>query len=126
MIGGTDVVIPSSGDAAALESAARIIHQFWPHARFEDAVTGDKYDHYGQIPFRRVRELLVYRDAQAEAAWDAEDANSPPNSMVYFILGRDSITVVMDDPDAVGMMSILGSLRASQEPAIQPSDVSGS
>ncbi|HQU44156.1 MAG TPA: hypothetical protein PK867_15155 [Pirellulales bacterium] len=119
MIGGTDIIIPATGDPAALDICARIVRRYWPQARFEDAVTGEKYAQYGEIPLGCVRELLVYRDAHAESAWDADDANSPENSMLYLILSGDSITVVLDDPDAADMRSIVGSLRTSLEAAIQ-------
>ncbi len=50
MIGGNDIVIPAVGDSAALEACLRIVQRHWPHARFEDAITGDKYSRYGDIP----------------------------------------------------------------------------
>lgn len=119
MIGGTDIVIPATGDPAAFDICARIIRRYWPHARFEDAVTGNKYEQYGDIPLGGVRELFIYRDAHAEAAWDADDANSPANSMLYLVLSRDSITLVLDDPDSAEMRSLVASLRTSLESAIQ-------
>ena len=121
MIGGKDIVIPATGDSAALDICARIVRWYWPGARFEDAIAGEKYQRYGEIPLGCVRELFVYRDTEAECAWDADDANSPDNSMLYFILCRDSITIVVDDPDAPEMGSILASLRDSLESAIHRS-----
>ena len=85
MIGGNDIVIPAVGDSAALEACLRIVRRHWPHARFEDAITGDKYSLYGDIPLGRVREVIAYPDADAEAAWDADSPDSPPNSMLYLI-----------------------------------------
>lgn len=119
MIGGTDILIPATGDAAALDVCTRILRHFWPRARFEDAVTGDKYEEYGEIPLGCVRELFVYRDAQAESDWDADESSTPENSMVYLILSSDFITVVLDDPDAAEMRSIVASLRISLHSAIQ-------
>jgi hypothetical protein len=111
MIGGNDIVIPAVGDPAALEACARIVQRHWPQARFEDAVTGDKYRWYGDIPLGRVQELLAYPDAQAEAAWDADSADSPPNSMLYLILSPESVTAVLDDPNTADMRSLLASIR---------------
>lgn len=111
MIGGTDIVIPAVGDPAALDACARIVQRRWPHARFEDAVTGEKYARYGDIPLGRVRELFAYPDDKAEAAWDAGSPESPPNSMLYFILGPDSVTAVLDDPNTPEMQAILESIR---------------
>jgi len=111
MIGGDDIVIPAVGDPAALEACVRIVQRHWPHARFEDAITGDKYSRCGEIPLGRVREVLVYPNADAEAAWDADNPGSPPNSMLYLILSTDFITVVVDDPTTADMRSILDSIR---------------
>lgn len=111
MIGGNDIVIPAVGDPAALEACARIVQRHWPQARFEDAETGDKYNRYGEIPFGCVRQLLAYPDADAEAAWDADRPDSPPNSMIYLILSPDFVTAVLDDPSEAAMRSILESIR---------------
>lgn len=119
MIGGTDIAIPAAGGSATLDLCTRIVWQFWPQARFEDAVTGAKYQQYAEIPFASLRELLIYRDAQTESAWDAGDANAPENSMLYLILAKSSITVVVDDPRTEAMRSIVESLRASLEAAIR-------
>ncbi len=111
MIGGTDIVIPAVGDASALDACARVVQRCWPHARFEDAETGEKYAWYGDIPFGRVRELFAYPDDKAEAAWDADRPDSPPNSMLYLILSPDSVTAVLDDPDAADMRAMLEGFR---------------
>ena len=111
MIGGTDILIPAVGDADALDACARIVQHRWPQARFEDAVTGEKYARYGDIAFGRVRELFAYRDAEAEAAWDADSADSPWNSMLYLILSSDFVTVVLDDPQTAEMRAMLEAFR---------------
>jgi hypothetical protein len=111
MIGGVDVVIPTVGDAAALETCARIVQHCWPNARFEDAETGEKYANSGDIPLGRVRELFAYVDAEAEAAWDADREDSPPNSMLYLIRSPDSITIVLDDPNTADMQALLEEFR---------------
>lgn len=111
MIGGTDIVIPATGDAASLDACVRIIRRYWPQARFEDAVSGDKYSSFSDIPFGYVQELLAYPTAEAEAAWDADSPDSPPNSMLYLIRSPESITAVLDDPHAAGMRSLLESMQ---------------
>ncbi len=80
-------------------------------ARFEDAITGDKYQRIGDIPLGRVRELLAYPDAHAETAWDADSPDSPPNSMLYLILSDHFVTVVVDDPKTPDMQALLESIR---------------
>jgi hypothetical protein len=111
MIGGDDIVIPAVGDAAALEACVRIVQRRWPRARFEDALSGHKYDSYGEIPFGFVRELFAYPDAAAEAMWDADSPDSPPNSLLYLIVSSEFITAVLDDPTSADMRSILRSIR---------------
>jgi hypothetical protein len=115
MIGGTDIVIPAVGDPAALDACARIVQRRWPHARFEDAVTGEKYARYADIPLGRVRELFAYPDDSAEAAWDADRPDSPPNSILYLILSANFVTVVLDDPNTADMRAMLEGFRTLLE-----------
>lgn len=111
MIGGVDVVIPAVGDAAALEACVRIVQRHWPNARFEDAESGEKYARCCDVPLQCVRELFVYSDAQAEAAWDADREDSLPNSMLYLIRSPDFITIVLDDPNTADMQAMLEEFR---------------
>ncbi len=111
MIGGNDIVFPAVGDSASLEACARIVNRRWPEARFEDAVTGDKYQHLGDIPFGKVRELLAYPNAAAEAAWDADSAVSGENSMICLIVRPEDLTLVLDNPQTAEMQSILGAIH---------------
>ena len=113
MIGGTDIVIPAVGDPATLDACVRIVQCYWSHARFENADTGEKYTRYGDIPFGRVSELFVYYDESAEAAWDADSPDSPPNSMLYLILSPNFVTAVLDDPNAGEMRAMIRSFRTT-------------
>jgi hypothetical protein len=111
MIGGSDIVIPAVGDAVSLAACLQIVQRFWPRAWFEDAVSGDKYGRYDDIPLGHVHEVLVYTDAAAEAAWDADCPESPPNSMVYLIASPHSVTAVLDDPGTTEMTALLESMK---------------
>ena len=111
MIGGNDIVFPAVGDAASLEACARIVGRQWPSVRFEDAITGDKYQRLGDIPFGKVRELLAYPNADAEAAWDADSPDSAENTMLYLLIRADDLTVVLDNPRTAEMQSILGAIH---------------
>jgi hypothetical protein len=111
VIGGSDIVFPAVGDSAALEACARIIGRYWPDIRFEDAITGDKYQRLGDIPLGLVRELLAYPDENAEIAWDSDNPDCPENSMLYLILRPEEITVVLDNPNTEQMQSILEAIR---------------
>jgi hypothetical protein len=115
MIGGNDIVIPAVGLPASLDACARVVQRQWPHARFENAETGEKYASYGDIPIGRVRHLLAYPDAAAEAMWDADSPDSPINSMLYLILSPNFVTAVLDDPDAGEMPAILEGIKTMME-----------
>src|SRR2546421_10609228 len=103
MIGGTDVVIPAVGNPAALDACVRIVHHHWPEARFEDALNGKKYTTFAAIPIGRVRELFIYRDTGAEAAWDAENHDAAPNTMIYLISSARAITAGVEEAKSMGM-----------------------
>lgn len=111
MIGGTDIVFPTVGGSATLEAFARIVRRYWPEIRFEDAVTGDKYRNFRDIPFGSTRELLAYPDAESEAAWDADSPTSAENSMLYLILRAEDVTLVVDNPNTPQMQSMIGTIR---------------
>jgi hypothetical protein len=111
MIGGNDIVFPAVGDSASLEACARIVRRWWPQVRFEDAVTGDKYQRLDHVPFGLVRELLAYVNADAEAAWDADSPDAAVNSMLYLVVRPEDITLVMDDPSTADMRSMLDAIR---------------
>jgi hypothetical protein len=111
MIGGTDIVIPATGDSEALDVCARIVQQYWPHARFEDAITGETYSRCSDLPTGRVREVFVYRDLSAEAAWDSEDPKASLNTMIYLILSDKYVTAVVDDPNGPEIQPILQSIQ---------------
>ena len=122
MIGGKDIVIPAVGSPASLDACARVVQRQWPRARFEDAETAEKYSSYGAIPFGRVRQLLAYPNAQAEASWDTDSAESPINSILYLILGEHSVTAVMDDPSFGEMPAILDGIKRMMEMEILNTD----
>jgi hypothetical protein len=123
VIGGNDIVFPAVGDAATLEGCARVVGRHWPDIRFEDAVTGDKYQRLADVPFGKVRELLAYRNAEAEAAWDADSPDSPENSMIYLIVRPEDLTVVLDNPDDAEMRSILDAIHDLLCPGAQQQSV---
>ena len=101
MIGGIDVFLTSRAGGSTLEIAVRAIRQSWPHAVFQNALTGVRYDVFRQIPFGRLDELFVYRDGIAADAWDQAGAiPENDNTMIQLIIDDDLITVVMDARDS--------------------------
>ena len=113
MVAVADIVIAASGDPVALDACARLVQRHWHQARFENAITGEKYPNYDDIPFGRVREIFAYPSPQAEAAWNADSPDGPLNSMLHLILSPQGVTAVLDDPTAANMQPILESIRAS-------------
>jgi hypothetical protein len=111
MIGGADIVIPATGDSGALLACISIVQRHWPNARFEDAESGEKYCRSDAIPLTQVRQLFAYENASAEADWEADHPDSPPNSMLYLLLSADSVTAVVDDPSTPDMTALLDSMK---------------
>lgn len=101
MIGGIDVHLPTKAGASSIEVAVRAIRQLWPQAEFENGITGERYDHFWQIPFGEVEELFVYHDSESADKWDAEGAIPDVyNTMIHLIHDDDFLTVVVDERDA--------------------------
>lgn len=112
MIGGIDIHLPTRAGDSSLEVAARTVRQFWPSAVFENGLTGDRFDSFGEIPFRETEELFAYRDATVADAWDAEGAiPSLSNTMVHLITDPGFITIVVDEK--AGLMQRMTEVIAS-------------
>jgi hypothetical protein len=110
VIGGTDIVFTTVGDPASIEACVRLVSRFWPGLRLEDAITGDKFARVDDVPFGSVRELLIYPDSEAEAAWDANSDDAAENSMIYLIARPLDITVVVDNPSTPEFQTILAGI----------------
>jgi hypothetical protein len=101
MIGGIDIQIPTTCGASSLEFATRAIQQRWPSAVFENGLTGDRYEHFDEIPFGETTELFIYRDRAAADLWEAEGAvPSAFNTMIHLVADGDMLTLVVDERDA--------------------------
>ena len=72
MIGGIDIQIPLRPGTPALEVAVRAVRQAWQHAVFENALVGERYNTFSEIPFGTLEEMFVYRQAEDADRWDAE------------------------------------------------------
>jgi hypothetical protein len=122
MPGGTDIVIPAKGDPEALDACVRMIREYWPRATFENALTGEKYQHYAELPFGPLRELFVYPDAAAEKSWDEGDTSAATNSMLYLILSPSHVTVIVDQPNTEEMRSVLKSINTTALNQLTPAE----
>jgi hypothetical protein len=113
MIGGIDIRLPTRAGALSAEVAVRAIRQRWPHAIFENGLTGERYGLFAEIPFGELEELFVYRDLRAAELWDNEGAVPEAyNSMIHVIRDPDMVTVVIDERDAE-MDCIIGTIRSA-------------
>lgn len=118
MIGGVDVRIPTSAGRQAMEVAVRAVRQAWPRSVFENGRTGDRYDRFQQIPFGRMEELFVYRDADAENRWNEKGAVPElANTMIHLLHDQGLITVVIDNHDEE-VDAILGAIRSGLNDSI--------
>lgn len=97
MIGGKDVIIPTTRGAEALDLAVRAVKKFWPAAVLEDAVTGQDLGHYPQISIAGREEILAFRDAASAKLWNEIGPDpSLDGTLLHFILSEAKLTVVID------------------------------
>jgi hypothetical protein len=112
MIGGTDVVIPTRADTAALDVAVRAIRREWPDAVFENAETGDRFLEYEELAFGDITELLVYRSEAFVDAWDDPDAGSLRfSTMIHLLAGEGELTVVIHDRNDLQIRRIVDAIN---------------
>lgn len=112
MIGGRDVIIPTTAGSAAMELVLRAALRLWPRAVFEDAQTGDVLKNHGPLDLRGREEVLVYEDDNAAERWHdsgAEDVLA--NTMIHVLLRPDSITIVVDNRPSAAIVSLLSEIK---------------
>jgi hypothetical protein len=120
MIGGIDVAIPTNCGPMSIEIAVRAIRQRWPHAEYENGITGDRYHEFGQIPFGKLEEIFVYRDGAAADRWDADGAiPSLRNTMIHLVADPELVTVVVDERDAE-MEAIVTAISSALRDKVPP------
>jgi len=112
MIGGTDVIIPTTlAPAEALDICVRSIVEFWPGAVIEDAESGQFYRSYRAVPFNHVNELFVYRDQTACESWEELGADESNRDTMVHLLYTRQLTVVVDDPAAPEISGMFDAIR---------------
>jgi hypothetical protein len=115
MIGGADVVLEYPGVLRAsggLDIAARHFAARWPSAVFQDGASGGVFTTYSSIPFGRLTEMFIYRDAMALESWTNLGADAGnANAMVHLIADEAALTVVVDDPTDPTIRSIVREVR---------------
>jgi hypothetical protein len=112
MIGGHDVIIPTTRGAEALDLAVRAVKRFWPQAVLEDAVTGQDLGHYPQISMASREEILAFRDAASAELWNEIGADPTlAGTLLHFILSEGALTVVTDASPPPQIMRFVEDLR---------------
>jgi hypothetical protein len=97
MIGGRDIVIPTTRGAEALELAVRAVRRLWPQAVLEDAVTGENLGSYPEISFAGREEILAFADSASAKLWNEIGPDPTLNgTLLHFILSEGQLTVVID------------------------------
>jgi hypothetical protein len=113
MIGGIDIEIPTKCGDASIEVAVRAIRQRWPHAEFENGITGDRYHRFWQIPFGDLSEIFVYRDPNSADQWDKDGAIPElDNTMIHVIGDEELLTIVVDECDEL-IEEIVAAIRSA-------------
>ena len=112
MIGGTDIIIPTQAGTAALDLSARLISRDWPEAVFEHAETSQRAETYQGLQFSGVSELLIYKNMNTAKAWGEKGAVPElSNTMIHLLVSAESLTAVVDDPNADDMKLLIDSIR---------------
>lgn len=118
MIGGVDIHLPTNAGDTSMEAAVRAVRQFWSSAVFENGITGQRYDHFRDIPFGEIEELFVYRDEKSADEWDTEGAVPRLyNTMIHIVRDDDMVTIVVDEKDAE-MQVLIGAIQSALDDEI--------
>ena len=101
MIGGRDILIPTSAGASAIELALRLAAQIWPYAVYENAATGERYGQHAALPLGLVHEVLLHKSnpVKAKAFVQALGTTQNPDMLVMtwrILMGMSIASVTMD------------------------------
>ena len=114
MLGGDDIVLAAWDMAPqeALATATRQVIREWPTAVLQDGGTSRRFAQFREVPFNRIRELMLYRDEAAFRSWRDEGA-VPANahSMVHLIADPGELTLVVDDHTEPFTARLIASIR---------------
>ncbi len=111
MIGGHDISFHTETSAQATEGTIRILRASWRNSVVENAETGEflgpVFFGFEELP----SEVLIYKNAAAHDSWAAHGA-TPENAnlMVHIIRGENSMTLVVDDPNAAEMRALIAAI----------------
>jgi hypothetical protein len=114
MIGGRDIIIPTTRGAEALDLAVRAVVRLWRNVVLEDAVSGQSFRSYAEISFAGRREILAFRDLESAKLWDELGPDPSLNgTLIHFLLSEGELTVAVDASPPEEVESFVNSLRRS-------------
>lgn len=96
-IGGYDLLYDTTDPIGLVKRIIDFVN--WP-----DAVRESAFDHSGEE-----NDFFLYKNAEAKAGWDKDGAIPElENTMIYFLIREDHVTVVVDKEMALDLTSFLG------------------
>ncbi|HXE55254.1 MAG TPA: hypothetical protein VN541_19680 [Tepidisphaeraceae bacterium] len=114
MIGGRDVIIPTTRGTVALELAVRSITHLWPDAVIEDAESGETLQQDSDIRLADRHEILVFRDPKAAELWEQLGPDpSLDGTLIHFLVSDTDLTVAIDATPVPQVEAFVEALRES-------------
>jgi hypothetical protein len=114
MIGGRDIIIPTTRGIDAMDLAVRAVSRLWRNVVLEDAVSGEKFGKYADIAFAGRREILAFRDPEAAKLWDELGPDpSLDGTLIHFLLSEGELTVAIDASPQEEVELFVNGLRGS-------------
>jgi hypothetical protein len=114
MIGRQDIVFSLSGTEPAdtLDAVAREVTRRWDKAVYQDGETGCLFHTFADVPFGKLREILIYRDPASLGSWESLGA-VPENagSMIHVLLSGTQLTLVVDSVTDAQTKTLLDEVR---------------
>jgi hypothetical protein len=118
MIGGRDIIIPTTRGSEALDIAVHAVVRLWPDVVLEDAESGESFRRYSDIRFAGRREILAFRDPKAATRWDELGAvPSLDGTLIHFLLTESGLTVAVDASPTPQVEQFVEDLRRSLKQA---------
>jgi len=119
MIGGRDVIIPTTRGADALDLAVRSVMHLWPNAVIEDPGSGETFRPYDDIRFAGRHEILVFRDPKAADLWEHLGPDrSLDGTLIHFLVSDTELTVAIDATPVPQVDAFVEALRESLTPGL--------